>query len=325
MKKKCVLVVGGAGFIGSYVNKCLNRAGYNTIVLDNLSKGHRNAVCYGTFIEGDIADKKLLNQIFQTHSIDAVMHFAGLTDVGESMRDPLKYYINNVAYTLNLLESMQEHAVNNFIFSSSAAIFGVPQKPFIDVDHPQIPINPYGQSKLMVETILKDLSNLRHLKYCSFRYFNAAGGDPDGEIKNYRTKENNLIPVILQNLQSKIPVTINGTDYPTFDGTCIRDYVHIHDIATAHISAMERLFNGYPSACYNLGNGSGFSIKQVIESVERMTNQKVITIEGARRDGDPHSLVACSDKAKKELGWQPLYPDLDLMVSHAWQALDFVR
>jgi UDP-glucose 4-epimerase len=323
MNKKYVLVVGGAGFIGSYVNKCLNRAGYDTIIFDNLSKGHRNAVCYGTFIEGDIADKKSLDHIFQTQCIDAVMHFAGLTDVGESMRDPLKYYRNNVAYTLNLLESMQEHGVNNFIFSSSAAIFGAPQKPFIDVDHPQNPINPYGQSKLIVETILKDLSALRSLKYCSFRYFNAAGGDPEGEIKNYRAKENNLIPVILQNLKSKKPVIINGADYPTKDGTCIRDYIHIHDIATAHISAMELLFNGSSSACYNLGNGSGFSIKQVLESVERVTNQKVSIIEGPRREGDPHALVACSDKAKKELGWQPLYPDLDLMVAHAWQALSF--
>lgn len=322
MKKKCVLVVGGAGFIGSYVNKALHHANYTTIVLDNLSKGDRRAVLYGTFIEGDISDKSLLDQIFKSYSIDAVMHFAGLTDVGESMQQPIKYYQNNVAYTLNLLESMQNHGVNFFIFSSSAAIFGNPQENLIKENHPTLPINPYGQTKLMVEIILKDLEKSGNLKFCCLRYFNAAGGDPNGEIKNYRKKENNLIPIALRSLlEPKKQIIINGTDYPTFDGTCIRDYIHIHDLATAHILSMERLFNGEKSNFYNLGNGNGFSIREVLASIERVTGKKLDAIEGPRRAGDPPILVACSEKAKKELNWVPKYPDLDQMVAHAWDAL----
>lgn len=322
MKKKCVLIVGGAGFIGSYVNKALHHANYTTIVLDNLTKGDRRAVQYGTFIEGDISNKSLLDQIFKSYSIDAVMHFAGLTDVGESMQQPIKYYQNNVAYTLNLLDAMQNHGVNFFIFSSSAAIFGNPQENLIKENHPTIPINPYGQSKLMVETILKDLERSGNLKFCSLRYFNAVGGDPDGEIKNYRKKENNLIPIALRSLlEPKKQIIINGTDYPTFDGTCIRDYIHIHDLATAHIFSMERLFNGEKSNFYNLGNGNGFSIREVLASIERVTGKKLDAIEGPRRAGDPPILVACSEKAKKELNWIPKYPDLDQMIAHAWHAL----
>lgn len=319
--KKCVLVVGGAGYIGSVVNKQLHRSGYDTIVLDNLSTGHIKAVCYGSFIEGDFSDTGLLDHIFSSYSIDAVMHFAALTHVGESMREPLKYYQNNVSSTLNLLMAMQKHAVNNFIFSSSAALFGVPREPTITVNHPHEPINPYGHSKLMIETILKDLANSDDFKFCSLRYFNAAGADPENEIKNYKTKETNLIPIILRSLQHPgRPITLHGTDYPTSDGTCVRDYIHVHDLGTAHIAAMERLFNGGPPSFYNLGNGRGFSIRQVIAAVERVTGRNVRVIEGPRRPGDPPSLVACAEKAKRELGWRPQYPELEVMIAHSWQA-----
>lgn len=318
MKRKTILIVGGAGYIGSHVNKMLHQAGYDTLVLDNLSRGSQQTVLYGTFIKGDINDLAFLNHLFESHPIDAVMHFAGLTDVGESMQEPLKYYQNNVCYTLNLLEAMRQHHVKVFIFSSSAAIFGMPQTDKISEEHPFNPINPYGQSKLIVETILKDLKEIR---FCCLRYFNAAGGDPDGEIKNYKTKETNLIPIILKSLKERKKVTIFGTDYPTFDGTCIRDYVHIHDLGTAHIAAMEKLFQGAKSNFYNLGNGQGFSIRQVIDAVESVTGIKVAFVEGERRPGDPPILVASAEKAKRELGWSPLYPDLDQMISHAWKCI----
>lgn len=319
--KKTVLIVGGAGFIGSHVNKMLQQAGYETIVLDNLSKGHRNAVSKGIFIQGDMADSACLDHIFSTYSIDAVMHFAAFIDVGESIFNPSSYYNNNVTHTLNLLNAMRRHSVRTFIFSSSAAIFGYPQEIPIPENHPCQPISPYGHTKLMVEQILKDYDKAYSIKYCCLRYFNAAGGDPDGELKNFKSKESNLIPVALRSLkQPDGKITIFGNDYPTPDGTCIRDYVHVYDLGTAHILAMERLFAGHESASYNLGNGKGFSVLEVLQAVEKVTGLRLNIIQGSRREGDPPRLVADSSKAELELGWKPQYSSLEVMIEHAWRA-----
>jgi UDP-glucose 4-epimerase len=321
MDKKFVLVVGGAGFIGSHVNKMLSQAGYSTLVLDNLSTGSRQAVISGIFIEGNMADRALLDQIFTQYPVTAVMHFAALIDVGESVRDPLKYYKSNVADTLVLLEAMRDHSVDIFIFSSSAAIFGIPQHNSVTETDPSHPINPYGESKLILENLLRDCE-VYGLRSCCLRYFNAAGGDPEGKIKNCQLKSTNLIPIVLANLlQPGGAVTVFGTDYPTHDGSCVRDYVHIEDLGTAHIAAMEQLMKGSPSTCYNLGNGNGYSVRQVIAAAQKITGRDLTVIEGPRRAGDPPILVANSDKAKRELRWQPRYPALEEMISHAWNAI----
>jgi len=322
MKKKKVLIVGGAGFIGSHINKMLDDAGYSTIVLDNLSTGNRKSVVRGTFVEGDLNDTKLLDKIFKTYHIDAVMHFAAFIDVGESVHHPLKYYQNNVANTLNLLSAMHRHNVNIFIFSSTAAIFGIPQENTIREDHPKHPINPYGSSKLMVEEMLTSFDAAYGIKFSALRYFNAAGGDPDGEIQNFKKKETNLIPIVLRNLmQNNQPITINGTDYPTPDGTCIRDYIHIYDLGLAHIKAMEQLMEGQNSTYYNLGNGKGFSVKEVIQCASEVVNITPKIILGERRAGDPPFLLADSEKAYKELNWKPQYPELKTIIEHAFRAL----
>lgn len=322
MNRKTILVTGGAGFIGSHVNQMLNQAGYNTIVLDNLTRGNKGAVRKGLFIEGSLSDEQLLLKIFTSQKIDAVMHFAAFIDVGESIVNPGKYYQNNVWQTLVLLEAMQKHQVQHFIFSSTAAIFGLPQEKTINENHPKLPINPYGQSKLMIETILSDFDLAHQIKSCSLRYFNAAGGDPDGEIKYSEKKESNLIPLILKSLKNGSgSITIYGTDYDTKDGTCIRDYIHVHDLALAHILSMEKLFNTRKSVQYNLGNGNGFSVRDVILAAEQVTGLKVNVKEGNRRAGDPPILVANSDKAQNELGWHPQYPKLEQMIEHAWKAM----
>lgn len=321
MKKKCILVTGGAGFIGSHVNKLLHRAGYDTVVLDNLSLGNAKNVLYGSFVQGDIGHVDDLNAIFSTNEIAAVMHFAAFTDVGESVKDPARYYQNNVANTLVLLNSMRQHAVKTFLFSSSAAIFGPNDKPIKETDTCN-PINPYGHSKLIVEQILHDYAAAYGIRYACLRYFNAAGGDPDREIKNYKQKENNLIPLLLKSLKDpQACLKIFGTDYATADGTCIRDYIHIYDLSTAHILALESLLQGGASTCFNLGNGRGFSVREVITAAERVTGLKVNAIEAPRRAGDPPALLADAAKAKKELGWKTRYPDLDTIIAHAWQAL----
>lgn len=320
--KSTILVTGGAGFIGSHVNKMLHDHGYQTIVLDNLSQGCREAVTCGTFIEGNIADITLLNKILSDSPIDAVMHFAASIQVGESMSHPAKYYINNVANTLNLLEAMRRHQVNTLVFSSSAAIFGAPKKPRITEDHPCIPINPYGQSKFMVEKILVDYDRAYNLKSSCLRYFNASGGDPSGKIKNIKSAEVNLIPLVLGSLlDPQKTITIFGTDYPTPDGTCIRDYIHIHDLGMAHILAMEKLLKDRSSSHYNLGNGNGYSVREVIETAEKVSGLKVNAIEGERRPGDPAILVADAEKARRELGWKPQYPALETIIEHAWRAI----
>jgi len=322
MYNKTILVTGGAGYIGSHVNQMLNQTGYKTIVLDNLTRGNGQAVTAGTFIEGSLSDEKLLSHIFTSSKIDAVMHFAAFIDVGESIVNPGKYYENNVSETLALLEAMQKHLVKYFIFSSTAAIFGLPQEKTISENHPKCPINPYGKSKLMVETILSDFDLAYQMRSCSLRYFNAAGGDPEGLIKSYEKKESNLIPLILKSLKNSSQViTIYGTDYETKDGTCIRDYIHVHDLASAHILSMEKLFECEKSMQYNLGNGNGFSVRDVILAAEQVTGLKVNVREGKRRAGDPPILVANAKKAQKELGWHPKYQKLEQMIAHAWKAI----
>jgi UDP-glucose 4-epimerase len=320
MSKKTILVVGGAGYIGSHVNKMLNQMGYQTLIIDNLSRGSLKTILNGTFIKGDIGDSLFLSHIFNHHSIDAVMHFAAYIDVGESVIDPGKYYQNNVANTLNLLTTMINYNVKKFIFSSTAAIFGSPITNLIAETHPCLPINPYGETKWMVEKMLRYFDQAYGLKYSCLRYFNAAGGDPEGCIKNYQTKSSNLIPLVLKSLQIETGfITIYGTDYPTPDGTCIRDYVHIEDLGHAHIKALEQLFDGSSSTEYNLGNGQGFSVREVIHTVESTLKRKVSVIEGVRRPGDPPILVADSHKATSLLNWRPQFT-LEDMISHAWNA-----
>lgn len=320
---KTVLVTGGAGFIGSHVNERLYQCGYDTVVLDNLCNGDRRAVLHGTFIQGSFDDKNLLDHIFNTYQIDAVMHFAAFLEVGESVNLPLKYYLNNVAGTIHLLEAMKKHQVNNFIFSSTCAIFGIPNGAIINENHPCHPINPYGQSKLMIETVLEDLDKVDNFRYCCLRYFNVAGGDPLGNIKNYKKREATLIPVILRSLKnSGASITIFGEDYATPDGTCVRDYVHVDDLASAHILAMEKLFEGAPSTCYNLGSNQGFSVREVVNAVEKVTGFPVNVIVGPRRAGDPASLVADSSKARRELSWEPRFSSIELMIKHAWKAMN---
>lgn len=321
MDKK-VLVVGGAGYIGSQVNKMLQEAGYQTVILDNLCRGLRAAVFGGEFIEGDMGDDALVEKVFSQHSFLAVMHFAAFLDVGESIHKPDLYYANNVARTLTLVQAMLRHQVNTFIFSSTAAVYGLPLKPKIDETHPCNPINPYGASKLMVEKILGDLDKAYGFKSCSLRYFNAAGGDPDGQIKNRRTKESNLIPLALRSLLEPVgQVKIFGSDYPTHDGTCVRDYIHVADLGQAHIAALEKLLEGASSCCYNLGNGEGFTVREVLAAIERVTGRRLSIVESDRRPGDPPVLVADALLARRELHWNPLYSDLDMMIAHAWMAL----
>ena len=319
MTTRKILITGGAGFIGSAVNVLLHENGYDTVIYDNLSTGKREAVTAGTLIEGDLLDRAALKKVFTDHKFDAVMHFAAAIDIGESFERPLFYYQNNVAATINLLQAMSESGTNIFIFSSSAGVYGAPDEQPITETEATHPINPYGQTKLQVEQIL---SNLPDIRSCSLRYFNAAGGDPKGLTANYKTKEHNLIPLALRSLMADTELTLFGTDYPTADGTCVRDYVHIYDIAQAHITAMEQLFEGAPTNIYNLGSGKGFSNREVLDTIEKVTGKKVSIKMGSRRRGDPAILVADASKAKKELGWQPQYPTIDEMVSHAFKALE---
>jgi UDP-glucose 4-epimerase len=315
-----ILVIGGAGFIGSHVCNMLSQEGFRPIIFDNLSTGKIEAVEQHTFIQGDLANPQDLDHVFEAYPITAVMHFAAVISVGESTVDPLKYYTQNVAYTLNLLQAMRKHQVKTLIFSSSAAIFGNPIAIPVSENHPCMPINPYGQTKLMIEKILDDCDRAYGIKSTCLRYFNAAGGDPKGKIKNYQQNETNLIPIVLGGLKHSKPVTIFGTDYPTPDGTCIRDFIHVEDLGAAHILALKKLLQGGKSSNYNLGNGNGFSVREVIAAVEEQTGVKVNVIEGSRRPGDPPVLIADSTKARNELGWEPLYPNLKEMISHALQA-----
>ena len=316
---KNILVVGGAGYIGSHMCKYLNRRGYHPIVLDNLVCGHRQAVKWGTFFEGSMGDSDLLRKIFLDFEIVAVMHFAAFCYVGESVTEPAKYYRNNVANTISLLDVMVKEKVSNFIFSSSCATYGEPLGIPIEETHPLRPISPYGRTKLMVEQILKDFAVGYGLNSVSLRYFNAAGADPDGELGEDHDPETHLIPLVLQTALGQRPsIQIFGDDYPTKDGTCIRDYIHIEDLAQAHLLALERLLNGLPGGEYNLGNGEGYSVREVIEIAKNVTGKPVPVKVGKRRLGDPAILVGSSEKASRELGWRPQFPDLEAIIETAW-------
>lgn len=315
-----ILIVGGAGYIGSHINKELNKRAYDTIVLDNLIYGHKEAVKWGTFVLADLGNIEQLKLIFSNYPIKAVMHFSAFTYVGESVENPLKYYNNNVKNTLNLLEVMLEYKVNTFIFSSSAATYGVPKESPIPETHPQNPINPYGRTKLMIEHILKDFSKAYNLKYVALRYFNAAGADIDAEIGEWHEPETHIIPLVLDAaIGKREDIKIFGTDYDTPDGTCIRDYIHVTDLADAHILAMEYLMNGGDSQEFNLGNGKGFSVREVIEESKKVTRKNIKVIESERRAGDPPTLVGSSDKAKKILKWKPKYHELSVIIETAWK------
>lgn len=317
---KTILVVGGAGYIGSHMVKTLFNLGYQVVTLDNLSRGYRDAVLGGDFVLGDLADKAQLDKLFTDYCFDAVMHFASFIEVGESVYSPGKYYHNNVTCTLNLLETMVAHGVLTFIFSSSAAIFGNPHYVPIDEKHPKNPLNPYGLSKWMVEQILKDYDRAYGLKSICLRYFNAAGADPEGHLGERHDPETHLIPLVLQVASGYRPsITVFGQDYDTPDGTCLRDYVHINDLCQAHLLALEHLFRERQTAVYNLGNGSGFSVWQVIEVAKQVTQRDIPVVMGERRAGDSACLVADSQLAKKVLKWQAQYTDLRTIIMHAWQ------
>lgn len=322
-EKGTILVTGGAGYIGSHAVLALKLAGYDLVILDNLVYGHQELVekvLQVKLIVGDTNDRALLDRLFATHNITAVMHFSAYAYVGESVTDPAKYYRNNVVGTLTLLEAMLAAGVNKFVFSSTCATYGVPNKIPLTEDHPQNPINPYGATKLMVERILSDFDAAYNLKSVSFRYFNAAGADPNGLLGEDHNPETHLIPlVLLTALGKRDSISIFGTDYDTPDGTCIRDYIHVNDLASAHILGLEYLLNGGKSDFFNLGNGGGFSVKEVIEMARKITGREIKALECDRRPGDPPILVGSSEKARQILGWIPEYPDLDNIVSHAWQ------
>mgnify|MGYP003583319227 FL=1 len=314
-----VLVIGGAGYIGSHMLLALQQKGIQVTVLDNLSNGHAEAVLYGDLVVGDVADTALLDQIFTQNTIDAVLHFASFIQVGESVTDPAKYYANNVSNTIGLLNAMQRHGVKNLVFSSTAATFGEPQYNPIDERHPQHPINPYGRSKWMVEQLLQDYEHAYGLHSVCLRYFNAAGAHPEGLVGERHEPETHLIPLILQAASGKRShITVFGRDYDTPDGTCIRDYIHVMDLVQAHVQALEFLDKEHTSANFNLGNGEGFSVQQVLDVARAVTGKDFVVQEGARRAGDPARLVASSALARKVLGWQPQYPDLRTIVEHAW-------
>ena len=314
-----ILVVGGAGYIGSHMVKMLHLAGHDVVTLDNLSNGYRDAVLFGAFIEGDIADRDLLDKLFSENQFDGVMHFASYIQVGESVEKPAMYYDNNVSNTLTLLSAMADANIKTFIFSSTAAIFGEPDYVPIDEKHGRVPINPYGHSKLMVEQILKDFDKAYGMKSVCLRYFNAAGADADGELGERHIPETHLVPLVLQAASSRRDaISIFGTDYDTPDGTCVRDYIHIEDLCSAHLTGLEYLVNGGESRQYNMGNGQGYSIREVIDAVKKVTGNDFTVIEAERRDGDPARLVADSTLLQKELGWKPKYPDLETIIEHAW-------
>lgn len=315
-----ILVVGGAGYIGSHIVRELIDNTIDFMVYDNLSTGHTWALPADFLIVGELSDEEKLDAVFENHRIDAVMHFASSIQVGESVVSPLAYYRNNVASTLVLLDVMRRHKVTKFVFSSTAAVFGTPAQVPIREDAPLHPENPYGHSKLMVEQILADCQRAWGLQSAILRYFNAAGAHPDATIGEAHNPESHLIPLILQvALGQRDAITINGTDYATPDGTCVRDYIHVSDLATAHLLALDHLLDGGSTTVCNLGNGSGYSIQQVIEVCRKVTGHPIPVRIGERRAGDPAELVASSEKMRSEFGWQPRFPDLETIVATAWK------
>ena len=317
--RSVVFVTGGAGYIGSHACKSLHRAGYLPLTFDNLIYGHEWAVRWGPFEYGDILDRARLDEVMDRFKPAAVMHFAAFAYVGESVADPAKYYRNNVMGSLTLLEAARDHGIRRFVFSSTCATYGIPKSFPIGEHTPQNPINPYGASKLFVERMLKDFDSAHGIYSIALRYFNAAGADPDNETGKSHDPETHLIPLVLDAASGRRPnVTIFGSDYDTPDGTCIRDYIHVSDLADAHVKALQALEGGASSSAYNLGNGRGFSVREVIDTVERITGLIVPAKAGDRRPGDPARLISDASKAHNHLGWQPRIGDLDEIIRSAW-------
>ncbi|MEJ2008065.1 MAG: UDP-glucose 4-epimerase GalE [Acidobacteriota bacterium] len=315
-----VLVTGGAGYIGSHTAKALARAGHETVVLDDLSTGHREAVKWGPFVEGDLGDKDLLDKVFKEHRIEGVLHFAACLLVGESMTNPQKYFWNNVVKTLVLLDTMKARGVKHIVFSSSAATYGNPEKVPIPEDHPKNPVNPYGESKLSMERAIQWYGVAYGMGWTALRYFNAAGADLEGELGELHDPETHLVPLVVQAALGQRPsVDIYGTDYPTPDGTAIRDFIHVNDLADAHVRALEYLVAGGQSTALNLGTGQGHSVREVVTSVGKLCNGQVPAKDAPRRAGDPTVLVADPSKAQQVLGWHPQHSDLDTIIESAWK------
>lgn len=314
-----ILVTGGAGYIGSHTAKVLSRAGHEPVVLDNLSYGHEWAVKWGPFEHGDLGDAPFVAGVLERHGIEAVIHFAASTYVGESMTDPRKYFRNNMVNTLNLLDAMQDCGVPSIVFSSTCATYGDPLRIPIDETHPQSPVNPYGQSKLMVEQTLRWYGHAYGLRSVALRYFNASGADPEGEIGEDHDPETHLVPLVIEAaLGRRRAVGVFGTDYPTPDGTAIRDYIHVNDLADAHVRALDYLADGGASTAINLGTGTGHSVREVIQTVEQVGGRPVPRTDSPRRAGDPPQLVADPRRAREVLGWEAQYGDLRTIVEHAW-------
>jgi UDP-glucose-4-epimerase GalE len=313
-----VLVTGGAGYIGSHAAKALQRAGYRVVVFDNLVAGHRAAVKFGEFVEGDIADTAAVREALRRHRISAVMHFAAFLDVGESVREPAKYYRNNAVGALSVLEAMAAESVRDFVFSSTCATYGEPIETPIAETHPQNPINSYGESKLAVERALPHFQAAHAVRWVALRYFNASGADPDGEIGEDHSPEIHIIPRAIEAATGGRGLLVFGDDYPTPDGTCLRDYVHVSDLAAAHVKALESISGGGPSAAYNLGTGQPHSVREVIDTVAHVTGRDVPWTLAPRRPGDPAVLYAAARKAQAELGWTPELGDLETIVRTAW-------
>lgn len=319
MEKSAILVVGGAGYIGSHMVLDLLRAGYPVVTLDDLSRGHRELVPGGDFIEGNMGDPAVLAKIFKQHPIKAVMHFAAHSQVGESVQQPLEYYRNNVANTITLLQSMQQAGIAHFIFSSTAAVYGEPERTPITEQHPCAPTNPYGNTKLTVEHLLSDVSYATGLSYSVLRYFNAAGADAEAAIGERHHPETHLIPLVLQVATGeRDSISIFGNNYPTADGTCLRDYIHVSDLTQAHLLALESLLNGGNNSTYNLGNSTGYSVTQIIDSARQITGHPIPAITAERREGDPAILIADSSLIRSELGWQPRYENIGDIIRSAW-------
>ncbi len=315
-----ILVTGGAGYIGSHVVKALGQRKYEILVYDNLSTGHEWAVLYGRLVKGDLSDKFFLDKVIKEFKPDAIMHFAAFIQVEESVREPLKYYRNNTINTLNLLEAMKENGVKNFIFSSTAAVYGIPEKIPVNEDAPLNPINPYGSSKVAVERILSDLSQTSNFNYVSLRYFNVAGADPEGRLGQVYKEATHLITRALKTAKGVFDkLQIFGTDYPTPDGTCIRDYIHVDDLALAHLVTLDYLLNTGKSRVLNCGYGYGYSVKEIVETVKKITCVNFWTEEISRRPGDPPVLVADSSSLKNELNWRPIHADLEYIIMTAWE------
>lgn len=315
-----ILVCGGAGYIGSHINKQLHQEGYETVVFDNLVYGHREAVKWGTFEQGDLSRIEEIERLFEKYLIEAVFHFAAYAYVGESVIEPEKYYYNNVTNTLNLLKVMRKYGCNRIIFSSTCATYGEPDRVPITEDMPQNPINPYGATKLMMERIFRDYHTAYGLEFVVLRYFNAAGADPEGEIGESHNPETHIIPLVLDAASGRREeIKVFGTDYDTEDGSCVRDYIHVYDLATAHLLALHYLERGEESDFFNLGNERGTSVLQVIESVRKVTGREFKVTLTERRPGDPAKLVGSSQKAQRILGWTPVYGEIDKIVEHAWK------